>query len=145
MNQQQFDLQVFDHLQTDNPADPLVGLDIQGTISVTINWTDDGTALTDKGVEFAAPQWSGPGIGPFTVYRNLGGGMLKPIETVSWMTATSTMKHRETDAAAKKFRWVITPIVKLMRQRTPKGGGAPVIEFAYTAANPVKGAWKAIP
>lgn len=142
MKIQKFDLQVFDHLETNDPTHPQIGLDIVGDIGVTIHWADDGVDLDEKGVVFSAPVWGGPGGGPFTVYDNLGAGMLKPLAKVSWSLTTETLKRRETDTPTKRFRWIVAPVIHLKQHRTPTNGSATQTTVAYIASNAVKGAWK---
>lgn len=138
---QQFDLQVFDTFQTNDPAAPLAGTDIVGTVGVTLNWNPQGTDLTARGVEFAPAAWQSPGRGPLTVYDNVVGGGLQPVGTVAWAVATHTLKTIQTDTPNRRQRWAITPVIQLIRTFVPKDCSPPDPEVAYTASDTVRGNW----
>jgi hypothetical protein len=138
---QQFDMEVYDSYQTHDPAAPIVGTDIQGTVSVTINWNANRTDLTDQGVQFSDVAWSASGNGPLTVYSDAIGGGLQPIGTVAWKVATSTLKSLETDTPNKQVRLTITPQVQLVRTLTSQIGDPPDTEVVNTATETAKGNW----
>lgn len=138
---QQFDLSVFETYQTKDPAAPIVGTDIEGTVGVTINWNLNRTELTKQGVVFSAPLWLGPGNGPLSVYGDVLGGGLCPTGTVAWSVMTHTLKVVELDTPNKQFRWAITPVIQLIRTFTSKTGGPPDTEVADTASDTVRGGW----
>jgi hypothetical protein len=138
---QQFDLEVFDTFQTNDPAAPIAGTDIVGTVGVTINWNPQGTDLTAKGVDFAPALWQSPGCGPLTVYDNALGGGLQPVGTVTWSIITHVLKKIESDTPNQRQRWAITPVIQLMRSFVPKDGSPPDAEVAFTASETVRGNW----
>jgi hypothetical protein len=138
---QQFDLEVFDTFQTNDPAAPIAGTDIVGAVGVTINWNPPGTALTAKGVEFADALWQSPGPGPLTVYDNAMGGGLQPVGTVAWSVVPHTLKRIESDTPNRRQRWAITPVIQLIRRFVPNAGSPPEAEVAYTASDTVRGNW----
>jgi hypothetical protein len=138
---QQFDLQVFDTFQTNDPAAPIVGTDIVGTVGVTINWNPQGTDLTAKGVEFDDALWQSPGHGPLTVYDNALGGGLQEVGAVAWCVVTHTLKKIEPDTPNHRQRWAITPLVQLTRNFVPKDGSPPTATVAFTASDTVRGNW----
>jgi hypothetical protein len=138
---QQFDLEVFDTFQTNDPAAPIAGTDIVAAVEVTINWNSPGTALTAKGVEFADAAWQSPGHGPLTVYDNVMGGGLQTVGTVAWSVVTHTLKRIEPDAPNRRQRWAITPVIQLIRSFVPHSGSPPNTEVAYTASETVRGNW----
>ena len=140
MNPQQLTLTVAFNLPTRNPADPQVGLDIRAEIDVIIHWSEDRAELAKEKVEFADPLWLGPGGGPFTIYDPGLNGALAPVAVVELSVVTTTLFRKET--ANGRIRWVITPVAKLVTKETPRNGGAPNIQIAYTASNPVNGDWK---
>jgi hypothetical protein len=142
---QQFNLQVFDTYNTGSPSEPLGGTQIVGDIQVTINWVLDQTDLTAKGVEFAAPFWQGSGHGPLVVYSEEIGGNSQPVAKVAWSVTTNALKETEEDTPNKRFRWVITPVVQLVRTYTPDDGSPPDIEIVNTASDTERGAWKPLP
>jgi|SRR5664279_1684976 hypothetical protein len=142
---QQFNLQVFDTYNTGSPTEPLGGTHIVGIIQVTINWVLDQTDLTDKGVEYGAPFWQGPGNGPLVVYSEEIGGISQPVAKVAWSMVTNTLKEIEQDTPNHRCRWSITPVVQLVRTYTPDDGSPPDIEVVYTASDTEKGAWKTLP
>jgi hypothetical protein len=141
MGPQQFDLSVFETYQTKDPAAPITGTEIEGAISVTINWNMNGTELTDKDVEYSDSLWIGAGNGPLTVYDEAIGGGLKPIGTVEWKTDTHTLKKVETDTPNKQVRWAITPVIQLIRTFKSTIGDPDDTEVAYTASDTVRGGW----
>ena len=138
---QQFDLPVYETYLTRDPAEPLVGTDIEGTITVTINWNPAGTDLAEQGVAFSSPVWSGAVNGPLTVYDEAMGGGLQPVGTVSWSVRTQFSKAVEPDTPNKRFRWSVTPIIELVRTLKPTDGNQPDIEVTYTASDNAKGEW----
>jgi hypothetical protein len=138
---QEFDLEVFDTFQTNDPAAPITGTDIAGTVGVTINWNLKGTELTAKGVEFADALWQSPGHGPLTVYDNALGGGLKPVGTVAWSVVTHALKKIEPDTPNQRQRWAITPVIQLIRNFVPNDGRPPDAEVAFTASETVRGNW----
>lgn len=138
---QEFDLEVFDTFQTNDPAAPIIGTDIAGTVGVTINWNLKGTELTAKGVEFADALWQSPGDGPLTVYDNALGGGLKPVGTVAWSVVTHALKKIEPDTPNQRQRWAITPVIQLIRNFVPNDGSPPDAEVAFTASETVRGNW----
>jgi hypothetical protein len=138
---QQFDLSVFETYQTKDPAAPLAGTDIQGTVGVTINWNLNRTELTAQGVEFSAPLWLGPGNGPLTVFDDALGGGLRPIGTVAWSVVTHALKVVDPDPSNKQYRWAITPVIQLIRKFTSSTGGLPDTRITYTASDTVRGGW----
>jgi hypothetical protein len=145
MGPQEFDLQLFETYQTKDPAAPITGTEIEGTVTVTVNWNLAGTELTDKGVEFSDPVWSSAGKGPFTVYDDVFGGGMKPIGTVEWKAATHAIKNVEADAPNKQVRWAITPVVQLIRTFKSSTGDPDDTEVTNTASDTVRGAWMAQP
>jgi hypothetical protein len=141
----QFDMQVFDTYQTNDPAAPIDGAHIVATISITINWNVAGTELTNAGVVFSAPVWIGPGGGPLNVYDNTMGGGLKLIGTVTWSVNADTLKRIDTDTANQRLRWMITPVLQLIRTFKPNDGSPPDIEVAYTNSDTSYGNWTPMP
>jgi hypothetical protein len=145
MGPQEFDLQVFETYQTRDPAAPITGTEIEGSVTVTINWNLSGTELTDKDVEFSDVAWSAAGNGPFTVYDNALGGGMKPIGTVEWKAETHAIKKVEADTPNKQVRWAITPVVQLVRAFKSTTGDPNDTEVTYTASDTVRGGWMAQP
>jgi hypothetical protein len=141
MGPQQFDLSVFETYQTKDPAAPITGTEIEGTVSVTINWNLAGTELTDKDVQYSDASWSGAGNGPLTVYDDAMGGALVAIGTVAWTAQTHTLKKVETDTPNKQMRWAVTPVVQLIRNFKSKVGDPDDTEVTYTASDTVRGGW----
>ena len=139
---QQFDLEVFDNnYATDDPGAPLVGTNVHGTVTVTINWNSAGTDLTDKAVEFSEVHWDDPGSGPLTVYSDAMGGGVQPVGAVAWTVKTSFQKTMEKDTPNKRFRWTITPQVDLIRTFTSKIGNPNETGVIFTATDNAKGGW----
>lgn len=138
---QQFDLMLYENYLTRDPAEPLVGSDIGGAVTVTINWNPGGTDLMDKGVEFSSTLWSGAGNGPLTVYDDAMGGVLQPVGTVAWAARTRFSKGMEPDTPNNRYRWTITLIAELVRTVTSKTGNQPETEVTYTASDTAKGGW----
>jgi hypothetical protein len=138
---QQFDLPVYDTYQTYDPAAPIVGTQIVGTVGVTINWNLSGTDLTADGVQFSDPLWTGPGNGPLNVFDNAIGGGLKQIGTVSWSIVTHVLKVVETDTPNGNIRWAITPVVQLIRAFTSTIGAPSDTEVVNTNSDTVRGGW----
>jgi hypothetical protein len=141
MGPQQFDLTVYETYQTKDPAAPLTGTQIQGTITVTVNWNLAGTQLTDQGVTYSDTLWTGPGCGPFNVYDEALGGGLQVIGTVAWKTQTNTIKTVESDPTGNQVRWSVTPVITLVRTFKSSTGDPDDTEVTYTASDTVKGAW----
>jgi hypothetical protein len=145
MGPQEFDLQLFETYQTKDPSAPITGTEIEGTVTVTVNWNLTGTELADKGVEFADAVWSAAGKGPFTVYDDVLGGGMKPIGTVEWKAATHAIKNVEADPSSKQVRWAITPVVQLIRTYKSSTGDPDDTEVTYTASDTVRGGWMTQP
>jgi hypothetical protein len=140
MGPQQFDLWVGETFQTNDPASPVTGIDISATVGVTIDWNLGGSELTNKGVEFSAPQWAGPGNGPFTIYNPVS-SIPPPIGRVSWSIETHVLKKMETDTPQNRYRWAVTPVVQLIRQVTMTDGSPSTTGVINTASNTVRGGW----
>jgi hypothetical protein len=138
---QQFDLPVYDSFQTKDPAAALVGTDIEGTVTVTINWNAAGTDLAPSGVVFSEAVWNAAGNGPLTVYDEAMGGGLQAIGTAAWSVSTSFSKTMKTDTPNKRYLWTVTPVVILTRKVTSTIGNPTVTEVAYTATDNVDGGW----
>ena len=138
---QQFDMTVYETYQTKDPAAPITGTEIQGTVSVTINWNLNRTELTDQGIVFSDPVWLGAGNGPLAVYDDAIGGGLQQVGTVAWTVKTQAFKVVETDTPNNKYRWAITPEVQLVRTFTSKIGDPPDTQVTYTASDTVRGGW----
>jgi hypothetical protein len=137
----EFDLQVFETYQTRDPAAPITGTEIQGTVTVTINWNPKGTELTDKDVVFSDAVWTGAGSGPLTVYDEALGGGLQPIGKVQWKALPRTLKVVETDTPNKQIRWAVTPLVDLVRTFKSSTGDPDDTQTTYTASDTVHGGW----
>jgi hypothetical protein len=138
---QQFDMTVYETYQTKDPAAPITGTEIQGTVSVTINWNLNRTELTDQGVVFSDPVWLGQGNGPLAVYDDAIGGGLQQVGTVAWTIKTQALKVVETDTPNKLYRWAITPEAQLIRTFTSKIGDPSDTQVTYTASDTVRGGW----
>jgi hypothetical protein len=139
---QQFDLDVYDNnYPTGDPAAPLVGTNIHGTVTVTINWNPAGTDLADGAVSFSPAQWDVPGCGPLTVYSDAMGGGVQPVGAVAWTIKTSFQKTAEQDTPNKRFRWIITPQVELVRTFTSTIGDPNETGAVFTATDNAKGGW----
>ncbi|HXQ82423.1 MAG TPA: hypothetical protein VN775_13980 [Opitutaceae bacterium] len=138
---QQFDLSVSETYQTKDPAAPIVGTDIQGTVSATVNWNLNRTELTDQGVVFSDPSWLGPGCGPLTVYDDGIGGGLQPVGAVAWSLKTQVLRVVEADTPNKQYRWAITPVVQLIRTITSTIGKLPDTQVTGQDSQTVKGGW----
>jgi hypothetical protein len=141
MGPQQFDLSVYETYQTKDPAAPITGTEIEGTVTVTINWNLAGTELTDKDVQYSDILWTGAGNGPLTVYDDALGGGMKAIGTVEWHAKTHTIKVVETETPNKQVRWAITPVVELVRTFKSTVGDPDDTGVTYTASDTVRGAW----
>lgn len=140
---QQFDLTVSEpSFQTNNPHDPVVGLDILAVVTVTIRWNDAGTALDPAGVDTKDPDqngvvydvvWASPGPGPFDLFEErLGGGQQK-IGTVVWSVTTKTLVAKKHDPATGKTRLGVFPMVQLVRT-IARTDAAPQVDVVNTAS-----------
>jgi hypothetical protein len=137
MEPQQFELAVYETYQTKDPAAPLTGSEIQGSVAITVTW---GAGPAPPAVSFEAPAWTTVGAGPLQVFDEEIGGA-KPIGTVSWSVVTHSIVKVEPDTPAKQSRWAITPVVQLVRTFAASDGSLPVTEVTYTASDTVKGDW----
>ncbi len=138
---QQFDLVVYDTYKTGDPAAPIDGIDIEGTVGVTVNWNSTGTDLTPQGVQFADASWGVAGNGPITLYDEALGGGVQPVGTVAWTVKTRFSKTMEPDTPNNRYRWTITPMVDLVRTVTSTIGNPKDIQVTGNASSNAKGAW----
>ncbi len=142
---QQFELQLIDSFPAYNPADPSDDIGVTVAIPVTLHWNLDRTELDkEKDVQFSPARWTGVGSGPHVVYEEKLAGRIEKVGTVEWKVITEVLRRVETNTPGKKYRHVITPLVRLMRTFTPSNGGSPKVEEARTAASTVRGGWLAI-
>ena len=150
---QQFNLQVIESsFQTNNPALPIVGLDVLADVRVTIKWNDTGVALstiqidtgdpTKDGVTYDQPEWQSPGAGPFDLYEQVMGGNLRKVGTVRWSLKAKTLVKTQSNPAARKTRVAVTPTIQLIRT-IERIGAAPEASVIYTASpgGPQYGNW----
>jgi hypothetical protein len=143
---QQFDLNLFETFDTKDPAAPQGGLNIQGQVGVTVNWNIAGTELTDKGVEYDAPLWLGPGCGPFTIFEEVLNQQPRPVGSVVWSVVTRTYKSVKQDPPNKRYRWSVTPVATLIRTVTSTQGKPPEITQVMSAKpDPIDGNWLPLP
>lgn len=140
---QQFDLVVYDTYKTGDPAAPIDGVNIQGTVTVTINWNPGGTDLTAEGVVFSGAVWGDAGSGPLTVYDEALGGGIQPVGTATWSVRTQSKKTMVPDTPNKRYRWTITPIVELVRTVTSTVGNPTDAEVVGNASDNAQGGWMA--
>lgn len=136
-----FDLVVYDHYLTHDPQTALDGVDIQGTVTVSLGWNAAGTDLADPGVTFSDPVWTDPGAGPINLFDQVVGGGIMPLGVATWSVNTSFQKILERDTPNSRCRWSITPIVDLVRTVTSTIGKPTRSETIYTASGVVKAAW----
>ena len=142
---QQFELEVSDIYHANGPDEPLNGITIRAIVAVTVNWNFKRTELTEKSVKFAAPIWVDAGAGPFTVFDDTLGGLKKPIGKVSYSVVTDFFHIVDADEGKGRFRWLITPYVKLFRTFTPSSGSAPNTEEACMTSDRLEGVWQQMP
>ncbi len=143
---QQFDLEVYDNnYRTGDPASPLIGINIQGTVTVTIHWNAAGSDLADGSVAFAEVHWDEPGCGPLTVYSDAMGGGMQPVGAVAWTIKTSFQKTMERDTPNNRFRWTITPRVDLIKTFTSTIGAPDETGVVFTVTDNAKGGWLPLP
>ena len=138
---QTFDLQLYEVYHTGDPAAPLDGTNITGIITVTINWNAGGTDVLEKAVVFSDGDWGDAGKGPLTLYDEAMGGGTKPVGTVAWTAKPTFTKTKETDTPNNRYRWMITPVIDLVRTVTSTEGNPPEILVTYTASDNVPGGW----
>ena len=138
---QPFDLKVYDNYQTNDPSAPLSGVDVAATTTVTVNWNAAGTDLTNKGVQFADPQWDAPGCGPLSVYADVIGGGMQKTGTVAWSVVTHVLQRMEVDTPGNRQRLAVTPVIQLLRTFTAIEGNSPEELVAFTASETVRGNW----
>ncbi len=148
---QQFDLDVYESgYRTNNPADPIVGLDIHATVGVSIKWNATGTGLDPNGIDTSDPDkngvtydlpfWAGPGHGPFDIFQQ-GIVDVKKIGTVSWSVTTKTLCLTEVDATGAQTRIAVTPTVILVRTTTLTGAGSSTDIADKSSPSPIYGNW----
>lgn len=109
---------------TKNPADPVVGVDVLTTITVTLKWDAAGTALDPAGIDtkdpdkngvtYDDPEWQNPGPGPFDIFDDAIGGVLKKVGRVTWSIKTKTRVDKQTNAT-HQARLGVQPLVQLVR------------------------------
>ncbi|HEY1763757.1 MAG TPA: hypothetical protein VGF85_02460 [Opitutaceae bacterium] len=141
MGPKTFDLVVYDHYLTYDPQAPMDGVNVQGTVTVTIGWNPAGTDVVDAGVGFSDPAWTDTGAGPINLFDEVIGGGIMPLGVATWSVNTSFQRTLEKDTPNNRCRWVITPAVDLIRTITSTIGKPTRVVTAYTATDIVKGGW----
>lgn len=140
----QFDLEVSDTFQTRAPNEPLVGTVIRVKAQVSVNWnlarTEIGAA---DGVTFSALRWLDAGRGPLPVHE-IGFNGTKKTGTISYEAVTGFFRVIQEDTAGNRYRWLVTPYIKLVRTFSPLEG-APTIAEAQHAQGTAEGAWQPLP
>lgn len=134
----QFDLSLYETYQTKDANAPLTGTEIEGTVSVKVDWGAGGA--TQPTAAFDPPAWNATGAGPLTVYDDVIGGV-KPIGTVSWNVATHAIVKLEPNTPEMKSRWTVTPVVQLVRTFCPADGSPTQTDITFTDSDTVKGDW----
>lgn len=143
---QQFELSLGDTYPANNPADPNDDISVSVVVPVTLHWNLERTALDkEKDVQFSTPRWSGAGAGPHVVFEEKMGGRVEKVGTVEWKLASDVLRRVETNTPGKKYRLMITPVVRLMRTFTPSNGGSPRFEEVRINSSTVRGGWIPMP
>ncbi len=140
----QFDIPVSDSYPANNPADPSDDLKVSVEVPVTIHWNLGRTALEPKknpDVEFEEARWTLAGPGPHNVYEEKLGGSVVRTGVLKWKLATSVLRRVEKSPDGKKYRLVITPVVRLMSEFSPANGGSNIITERYKNSATSRGAW----
>jgi hypothetical protein len=143
---QQFELPLSDSYPANNPADESDDLRVEVIVPVTLFWNLERTQLDEKkDVQFGAPRWLGVGSGPLPVFQQKLAGTVEKVGTVQWTVITEVLRRVETNSAGKKYRHLITPLVRLIRTFTPSNGGSPSIEEVRQNSSTVRGDWISLP